>query len=291
MPRLPFGRQEPRLKAMLNGVDLALADDMAPDSGPYADIWSRIYLENIRESVKIRENTVKRARYGILPTGAFGHDSIDVELTVFLKDENPVNRITLARKAMAWARGGWLTLSTRPGMRLYVIRSREPDLEAASRKGRITLTLTGYWEAYWQAVSPVTEEGSLTALKPGGEYAYGINTEITPGGDVDGWLEVLITNTASAAMTKLCVSSNTHGDSITLEQLSIAQGEQVRIFYDHRHFFYIATDGPGWQTSLLPNRTTGSSDDLRLTHGAANAIQIEADRAADFILTSYALYL
>lgn len=164
-----------------------------------------------------------------------------------------------AAAAWAWG-GGWLELSSRPGLR---IRVEPTELPGPNRLREWTQTLrmvlTAHSWPLWEEVNPSSASGtgtSLTLQLPvGGTFETRLEAEITP---------------QSGTLTSAEITAD--GQTMTLSGLSVAAGTALKIFYDERHLLHIEAGSAG----LLGKRT---GDDLALTPGTRHAVGVTVNTA------------
>lgn len=182
-------------------------------------------------------------------------------------------RAAAAAAVMAWAaKGGWLEISSRPGLRIRV------DVSQQTGPGRLRewtqdlmLTLTAYAFPIWQesvpnavSLSGVTEDSAYLPVP--GTWPTNLEAEITP---------------TAAALTSAEITAG--GETMTLSDLSVAAGTTLRIFWDERHLMRITAG-----TAALLGHRTGS--DLRLEPGRQE-IGLDLSTACDVKLTARGCYL
>lgn len=182
-------------------------------------------------------------------------------------------RAEIAGAAAAWAaRGGWLSLSSRPGLRLHVIPTDLPSLgKLRDWTQDIVMTLTAHEWPLWleECPSAVTMSGITE------DSAW-----LPVSGTWDTRLEAVITPTGGT-LTEAEISVN--GQTMTLSGLTVAQDVPLRIWWDERHLLRIDAGGVG----LLSKRT---GDDLVLTPGR-HEVTVTTDTASDVTLTARGCYL
>lgn len=143
----------------------------------------------------------------------------------------------------AWAaRGGWLELSDRPGLRMWVALKSAPSLgKLRDWTADLSLTFEAHaWPFWTEAIPAVTAvDGAtnrlLTVTVPG-TWETRLEAEITP---------------VSAALTS--VSIDPGEDAMTISNLNLAAGKTLRIWWDERHLLHIV----GNNIALLSHRTGG----------------------------------
>ena len=176
--------------------------------------------------------------------------------------------------AAAWiGSGGWLEISSRPGLRLWTVPTQFPGPGKLREWTRdIDLTLTAYDWPLWIETTPtsVDLEGVSTATS-----AY-----ISVPGTYETRLEATITP-SSAALTSATIAVS--GQTMTLTGLNVAAGTQLKIYWDERHLLRIEAGGVG----LLGKRT---GDDLVLQPGR-HEVTVTCSTASDVKLMARGCYL
>lgn len=176
--------------------------------------------------------------------------------------------------AAAWAAGGgWLSLSSRPGLRLWVTPTELPSIgRLRDWTDDISLTLTAFHWPWWQEESPtavtatgVGSTGTEITVPVTGCAPAGLEAEITPGD----------------ALTGVTLTSG--GRTMTLSNLSVASGTKLSVYYDERHLLRIEAGGTG----LLGKRT---GDDLVLQPGR-RAVTVACSTASTVKLWARGCYL
>lgn len=188
--------------------------------------------------------------------------STTVRLVYIVRERDVAARTAIINKLADWAgEGGWLTISTRPDMRLRVEADQSPRVDSALKWTQdLTLDLTAYSRPYWEDMFPVqsviTEKG---VIRPRGTYPIA-------------YVQADITNTGSGALTTCEV---TCGDTkITLNDLVVAPGEHVTISYDDDDILHITAGG----FTALDKRTAASHDDLVAMTRVDNTISVSCDQ-------------
>ncbi|MBR6029226.1 MAG: hypothetical protein IKP40_09040 [Clostridia bacterium] len=195
-----------------------------------------------------------------------------------IKARQPEERMDVIEKIMGWATSGYLTVSTRPGLRLYVICTQPPSVAAFDWTERLEIVLSGYGDACWEEIYPAT----VTA-----ENQTAWTGTIKPGGTRSCYLEYLVTNKASANLTSVTATAN--GYTIAVTGITVAQGGKVWLHYDQHHFLYILT-GATMQTPLVSYRTAASADDILLTPGVSNSFTLTTDVSCDMEVTARGMW-
>ena len=248
--------------AWLNGISLE-------------DVHPRLLLQHIEEGeLQMDVRTGDRAGApGLFVTEAKPKQR-DIMITFAIRERLDFETRAAAVSAVsAWARsGGWLELSTRPGLRLWVTPTGFPDVGRPRDWTRdITLTLTAYAWPLWTETSPNT--AALTGVTSGSAY-------VSAPGSWETVLEAEITPTsATLTSAEITVGSQT----LTLTGLSVASGTALKIYWDERHLLHIEAGGVG----LLGKRT---GDDIILTPGR-HEVEVTFSTACDVQLMARGCYL
>lgn len=152
--------------------------------------------------------------------------------------------------AAAWAmNGGWLEISSRPGLRIWTVPTQLPDVGRLRDWTRdISMVLTAFAWPIWSESAPntVTVEGETTGsvyLSVPGTWESRLEAEIVP---------------TTAALTSAVIAVD--GQTMTLSDLSVAEESKLVIYWDELHLLRIEAAGAG----VLGHRT---GDDLVLTPG------------------------
>lgn len=251
-----------RFEAHIGGVSLANLDPA-------------IALLDIKEDKPVYDReTARRSIHPGTRMSVRTRRSLSIRLVIAIKEYNDMARAAVLDKIADWAGdGGWLTISTRPGQRLYVIPEDTPALGSSmSFKDEIEMTLTAYerpyWERQWPVMSIVTDEGTLCPL---GTYPTA-------------YVECDVTNAGEADLTEITMSC---GDTaITLTGLAVPAGEHVTLSYTDRDVLTITAAG----ASVLANRTAESHDDLIALCRKANAIRVTADQPVSAVFSARGRY-
>lgn len=250
-----------RFDAYLNGVSFAQLDPAI------------ILCDIVEKPPKEDRDEAKRALHPGTRISSRTRRSLPVELIFCIREYDIQARARVMDKVAEWAGdGGWLTVNTRPGQRLYVT----PELPALGSSLKwtedITLTLTAYerpyWEQQWPTTAIITESGSLC---PTGTFPTA-------------YVECDVTNTGDADLTILTL---TCADTfITLEGLAVPHGEHVKVHYTDDDIFRITAAG----ASALANRTAESHDDLIAFARRSNAIAVAADQPVSAVFSARGRY-
>lgn len=207
---------------------------------------------------------------------------LTVTVTFEIRERDPHRRKAIADQARAWARDGWLTVSDRPGQRLYVLCEALPSVSSALRwTAPLTAVFTAYALPFWQAEHPARAEVSAQANTAA-------SAALAPVGTAP-WclMDCQVQNQGGKALTSLTLASGT-GDVLTLSAPSLlAPGATLSLTHDASGRLSIA--GPGG--SLLHTRTAASADDLTLVPGQTAHPSVTADQPVKATFLTRGLFL
>lgn len=239
------------------------------------ELDSRIYVEDIKESTKVAQDTMQRAYGGLFPLNEPGRESTVITVQFMMKIRDRAERSEVIQRIRGWAAQGWFTMNTRPGQRIWVYCTKEAEYGAFDRSARCEIEFTAYGEACWQNITPVSVSGTA---------AVGTTTaEITPDGTRKAYLEAEITP-PSGTLTAVSVSIG--GKSITLNGLSVTNAAPLVIRYDELQILHIESGG----VSQLSKRSAASADDLMLEAGQKNTVTLTVDRACAYAIRARGLW-
>ena len=247
-----------RYDATLNGHSLS-------------DVAEEIIIRDIiEEPPKVDRQTDKRAlRHGYRVSGVIRR-SLSVRIVYNVRAYDESRRAEILDSIARWAGdGGWLTISTRPMLRLYVRPEDFPSLSSSLKWTEdLSLTLTAYEQPYWEERLPAVLSAQTA---PDGD-GYAFSGALNPRGTVQAVpVTLTMTNTGGAALTNLTITAA--DTSIVLERLSVQPGEAVAIAYTDDDILTITGGG----ASILSARTAESSDELLIRPGQENPITITSD--------------
>lgn len=202
-------------------------------------------------------------------------DSLDVtvKFSLDIKKDRYWERAEVFERIMTWAsRGGWLTLSQKPGRRLRVIAAQLPsEGDPLEWTNRYSITFRAYGVPYWQDTQ-VTRTGSSGSASASLTLDVGGNTETAA--------EAAITNTSGAEINALTLAIG--GSAMTFAGLGLADGETLHIDHEDDGLRCVLRirieDAGGTFRTALDKRTPESSDDLTVTPGE-NAVTLSAGGA------------
>jgi hypothetical protein len=240
------------------------------------DLDERIYVEDIREEITLNNETGKRPGYGLILLHDPGRDSMDIKVTFHIKEKDWTARMAVLQKVFGWATQGWFTRNHRPGLQIYVVCTKFPQVQTFDRRAKFEITFTAYGEACWQEVTPTVVNVTSAAASA--------TKSITPRGTRNCFLEAEFTPSGgSLASATITVGTQ----AIALTGLSVASGTTVRMYYDEMHYLRIESAG----VSLMDKRTAASSDHIILEPGQANSVSLTFSRKSTYKLTARGLFL
>ena len=188
--------------------------------------------------------------------------SLSVRITFEIHEYDAARRKAIAVRACDWAREGFLTVSDRPGQRLYAVCDQLPAIPSALQwTDQLTVGFTAYALPYWQDAVPIRAAFRGTA----GE------TCLIPGGTAPCFLEAKI-EAAEGTVNAMTVAVN--GRAYRFADLNLQKGQAFEIGYEdgsQRQFMRIG------DRSALRCRTADSADDLPLLPRTRNNIAVTAD--------------
>ncbi len=189
-----------------------------------------------------------------------------------IHEENPVRRMAVLQRLMAWGRrGGALRTEDRPGKMLRVGPARLlTEVSTLHWADGLQICFTAAPFPFWQDAAP--QRLQLSGTDESDEV-------FAPGYAADALVSARIA--ANAAVTQMTLSAGS--SRIALTGLSLADGQTVSLGWtDDRHIFFIRNETTG--AGLLGRRTADSSDELRLPAGRKGQIAVWANGrvSADF---------
>ena len=227
------------------------------------DIDPTIYITDIQEATpKIRATTATNALYDGLYLARLHRQSLSVTVTFCVREYDTARRKAVAEAACEWAKDGWLTISDRPGQRLWCVVDKLPVITSSlSWTDKLTIGFTAYDLPYWQEVYPAAvnftgKSGSVT---------------LAPAGTKDCYLEADITATGGTVNT---LTIGVGGRTFAFFGLGLGKTKRLSIGYDDEHHLQYMLIG---ETSVLGKRTAASDDDLMLAPRKGNVITVTAN--------------
>lgn len=223
-----------RFDVLLNNISLTSIDD-------------NLYIKDISYPAPQIAHTVTTfaGRNGGIVTNK-RKDEASVQVTFELHVYDPQKRQKALQEIILWATdGGKLQTSDRPDQFLRCVCTQLPSIDSAQKwTNDLSVTFTAYSVPYWQAMIP--EKLTLTGSDVSDSLYVPGNAETTA--------DIVIT--ASESITGLSVTFG--NKTLTLDSLTVSEGESIEIGHDFNGLLYIMQDG----VSILNLRTAGSDDDL-----------------------------
>lgn len=247
--------------AALGGVAfLSLADEL-------------LLTDIVENPVQMDTQTVPRAMgEGMLRT-VNRRESLSVRLAYQIRTQDVARRAEVRDLVAAWAaKGGVLTVSTRPGKQLQVVCDTPPAQGSSGNwTDTLELVFTAYAVPYWEDDADVSISVSTVWNESRGEYYYA--NVIHPTGNVDAVpLRFMMLYTGTETLNRLKIISGSK--AIEFTDMGVTRLNVVQITYDANGLLK-AYKGSG--VSLLPMRTPESEDELFVTPGTDNQIYVLSD--------------
>lgn len=244
-----------RLWCALDGMELAGLDP-------------RLYVQDIEERVKMDWRTAERPYGGRFWSAAPWRDTLEIAVTFMVKERDCGKRQQVLQRVNAWARAGWLTVSTRPDLRIFVICTQPAAGGSFAWSAEEQLVFAACGSARWQERYPVQ------AVLQGSDASAGIR----PLGNRDCCLEAEVKNTSEGRIQRIRLTVN--GRMMAFEGLGLDRKKKLRIYYDPQHVLHAEAD----DVSCLHCRTADSADDLLLSPGTENTVRLTADGPCEAVL-------
>ena len=204
---------------------------------------------------------------------------IDHVFVIYTQDSR--RRAEIAGLVAAWANeGGWLTVNTRPGVRLFVRPTTMPAQGSALRwQEDITLTLTAFEQPYWEDETDTTRFNRDTVLDEA-DGLYKTSQVIKPAGNVG---KVPVTcfayNMGENPLTYLKIvvdETMMEFKNMNIEGGGVFGG-WFSLDYTPDDILQIKNVRDDNDPSLMRYRTAESSDDLIARCNVKNQIHVYAD--------------
>lgn len=247
----------------------------------------------IRDIVEMQptedRHDTKRAMHAGTRAASVIRRTLPIKVVYVIREYDSTKRAEIMGKIVQWVgTGGELTISTRPGKRLFVKPDKTPHLESSLKWTEdLELTLTAYEQPYWEdaaeTTNPKSDSGSayVNSVWSEAHQKYVAATVIDVPGNVE--------------KVPVCVSFYGNGDDpvthiklvaddtfFELEGIEVGPGMfggLVMIDYDNESTMFdtlriydIYND-----VSLLAKRTAESNDDLLVRCGHTNQLYAYAD--------------
>lgn len=205
--------------------------------------------------------------------------TLPVKIVFMIREYDSTKRAAIMDKIAQWVgAGGLMTVSTRPGKRLFVKPDKMPRLGSSLKWTEdLELTLTAYEQPYWEEVDEVASSITAAWSDSHGMY-YGANV-IAPTGNVElvpVTLSVINTSASDEVLTHLKIVADE--TFFEFEGLSLESGMfagMIFVEYDENDVLSILDLMN--DASLMANRTAESNDDLLVRCGKDNQLQVYAD--------------
>ncbi|MBQ9301294.1 MAG: hypothetical protein IJ214_12385 [Clostridia bacterium] len=237
-----------RMRCALNGAEMTLLDP-------------RLYIQDIEEQIKMNILTAERPGYGLTPLGTPEREQLNVLVRFVIKEKRRMERTGIISRVNAWAKEGWLTVSTRPEQRLYVRCTQPAGSQALPLNGEMLICFTAYDEAYWQDQYAVSASASGT----------GGSVILRPRGTRKCRLEAEIINQSGDTVNNLTLRAN--GGLLAFEGLGLEAGQALRLYHDGRRLLH----ADAGDKAALDCRRADSADELLLMPGRENTVEFTAD--------------
>ena len=238
------------MSCAMNGAELTALDP-------------RIRIQEIAERVKLAWNDAGRLLRGVGDGGALRHEALTVTVRFMIKEESRAERMQVITRINGWAREGWLTVSMRPGLRLYALCTQAADCASQRWNGEMELVFTACGTGCWEETTPRTAVLS----------AAGGRVNIVPRGTRPCKLEAQMINQSGAAIA--WVELRTENAYWRFEGLELAAGKALVLTHDEYGVLQAVADGE----KVMRCRTAGSADELLLTPGQSNEVRFSAGGA------------
>jgi len=246
----------------------------ALDGRGFLEIDPRLYIQDMEEEIRMDAGTVDRPAYGQRLAGMTGHRALHVIIRFMVKEADFAARRRVINQVNAWAKAGWLTMSTRPGQRIYAVCIQPAESGTLRWNREMQLTLAAYGEAYWQDMFPAAASGrgrtGSVALRPLGTRPC--------------CLEGDIGNLSAGTLNSLSLTAE--NQTLAFSGLGLAPGKTLALWYDGEGVLHAEAEGSG----KLCCRTAESADDLWLQPQAENTVRFSADRECSVTLKARGYY-
>lgn len=230
--------------------------------------------QSLDGAIRVTDLTELSPRYRMISTPVQGgmrmlsrvRESLTVRISLIIAEYDPALRRAALSKVNRWAaRGGWLTVSDRPGQRLRVDYCTVPVMSALGWSDEIHLECTATTVPYWEEA----EERRAATGEGEGLLTLGGTAEDCP-------VQAEIRNNGEGDLTRLTIACQ--GTAMTFTGLSVSPGGMVNIT-ENGGVLSAWTEG----RSILPCRTADSADLLLATGGQGNAVSASGDQPVSAI--------
>lgn len=180
-----------------------------------------------------------------------------VDISFILRKTTETERQNTVAQAAAWAQGGFLQISSRPGQRLHTVCIAPPYVpDECKWTDVVTMTMQTFQKPFWEELN----QAEVTLNGTSGE-----GTLYVPGNIGEALTEVTAAPTTGTLNNITVTVGNT---TITLNGVNATVGEPLTIAYDNQNILSIRRGN----TSVMDKRTGGSADDLRAGCGKNNGV-------------------
>lgn len=206
---------------------------------------------------------------------------LEIDLVFVIYTQDSRRRAEISGLVAAWANeGGWLTVNTRPGMRLHVRPTKMPSQGSALRwQEDVTLTLTAFEQPYWEDETD-TARINLDTVWDEASGIYAASNVIKPAGNVG---KVPVTcfayNMGETPLTYLKIvvdDTMMEFKGMNIEGGGVFGG-WFSLDYTPDDILQIKNVRDDNDPSLMRYRTAESSDDLIARCNVKNQIHVYAD--------------
>lgn len=234
--------------------------------------------------------TAKRAMHAGTRETSRTRRKLDIDLVLVIYTQDSRRRNEVCSLIAEWANaGGWLTVNTRPGLRLHVRPTKLPAQGSALRwQEDITLTLTAFEQPYWEDEAD-TARINLNTVWDETSGIYVESNIIKPSGNIG---KVPVTcfayNMGDAALTHLKIVVD--DTMMEFKNMDIEGGGVFggwfSLGYTDDDILQIKNLRDDDDSSLMRYRTAESSDDLLARCNVNNQIHVYSDSTVN--ITFYA---
>lgn len=231
----------------------------------------------------------KRAMHAGTRASSVIRRTLPIKVVYVIRAYDSTKRAEIMDQIAQWVgTGGEMTISTRPGKRLFVKQDKTPHLESSLKWTEdLELTLTAYEQPYWEdaaeTTNPKNESGSayVNSVWSDAHQQYIAATVIDVPGNVDK-VPVCVAFYANGDDTLTHIKLVADNTFFELENIEVGPGMfggLVMIDYDNESdaFDTLRIYDVYNDVSLMANRTAESSDDLLVRCGHTNQLYAYAD--------------
>ena len=229
----------------------------ALDGSELLSLDPRLYIEDIEEQIRTDVRTAGRALGGKMLCGPVARESLTVTLRFLIKEKDRAERARILARVNGWAKRGWLTVSTRPWQRLYVVCTQPADGASLRWSEPARLVWTAADWPYWMGTAPYT-----VAVSGESDAAW-----LCPEGTGDYYAEAELVNRSGDVIDEISFFYG-GGEKMAFSGLGLRDGAAFRLFYDERHLLRAEADG----VPALHCLSADSQDEIRLPPGRNSVI-------------------